>query len=169
MATCQQSPNLAGSKLNYICYMQNVKCLSILMKWILSESPLLQLSECGQGHCTRYNQMLQEGNISAFMLKFSVYFHYESSPLQRQQQQLLSLGTVRQYNQSITHSQSFSHKSSHLTFSINRQRPWVIVTRVAQRHIPLSCSQKHAALGLIGVPLVSQTHLLCNYGYHKAK
>ena len=37
------------------------------------------------------------------------------------------------------------------------------------RHIPPSCSEKHAALGLSGIPSVSQTHLLHNHGWHKAK
>ena len=36
------------------------------------------------------------------------------------------------------------------------------------RHIPLSCSENHAALGLSGIPSVSQTHLLHNHGWHKA-
>ena len=39
----------------------------------------------------------------------------------------------------------------------------------SSRHIPLSCSQKHAALNLNGIPSVSKTHLLHNHGQHKAK
>ena len=55
-------------------------------------------------------------------------------------------------------SQSFSHKSTLLTFCINCQR-WLVII-----HIPLSCSQKHSALDLNGSHFVSQT-----YPLHKAK
>ena len=40
---------------------------------------------------------------------------------------------------------------------------------LCSRHIPLSCSQKHTALGLNGIPSVSQTYLLHNHRQHKAK
>ena len=74
---------------------------------------LPKLSESGLGHCTRYNLKLQEANI---VPQIGVYFNYESR-LSRYSNNSLCHQVLPLIN--YTHSESFSHKSSHLTFRIN--------------------------------------------------